>query len=84
MDVRLQLVADPWRGGKVLPDLDVVLHVDAGLDVAVGDVRIADPPRVVARLIGQIGLEVVERVSAEIVRGRIRTVPAAVEQNPRA
>ena len=44
LDVRLQLVANPGAEGQAASDTDVVLQVDAALDIAVLDLGIADAP----------------------------------------
>ena len=51
-----------------------------GLNVLAKTVGIAYPPRVVGRLKGEVRVETLERVGAEIVRRGIGPVPAAVEE----
>jgi hypothetical protein len=82
--MRLELIAHARTEGEVLADADVVLDVDAALDVLVGDVRVADALGETARRAREIRLRTLERVGAEIVVRVIRPVVAAVEQQPRS
>src|SRR5438552_3711 len=67
VDVRLELVSNARRDGEVLAEANVVLDVEAGLQAAIRNGRIADPARVVARLIRTIRVEIVERVLAQVI-----------------
>ena len=75
----LQLVAQAWAEREVLADADVVLHVDARLDVLVVDVRIAVAPGIAARRPRVEVLEALERIGAEVVRRVVGVVDAAVD-----
>src|SRR5207244_10749994 len=67
VDVRLHFVPHAWTECQVFPRPNVVLHVKPRLKGPVCEVRIAKASRVITRLIREIGLEIVERVRAEIV-----------------
>src|SRR5262249_21515770 len=78
---RLELVANTRRDCEVLADANVVLDVESCLQVVIRDCRIANPPRVVTRLVREKRLEIVEGVLAEIVGRGIRMKPAAVDRH---
>ena len=82
--MRLDFVAYARAQRQVLARADVVLDVERGLEISVGEVRVADSPRIVARLIGLIRRETVEGVRAQIVGRRIGPKPAAVEDEAHA
>src|SRR5207245_139375 len=80
-DMRLRLESHAGTERQVFSGTDIVLDVDAELDVAERQVRIADSPRVVARPAGQVGVHVVEGVGPEVVGRRVGSVPPAVEHD---
>ncbi len=78
-NVCLELIPNAGRECQVLSEADVVLQINSPLNHLVGDLRVADASRVVAGLIRQEGVEIVKGVRAEIIRRRIRVIPAAIE-----
>ena len=68
-----QLVADEvfvphaGRNGESFSEPNIVLHVKAGLQVEVCDVRIADPPGVASRRAGNVRVVVFEHVRTEVI-----------------